>query len=155
MKSFCLQLKDAYISSVIFECLSDFFGYEIACQYSFTDYVLRHKKRFIYVSLKEREKKSEEERIKWFTSESIGVFDSIIYSAFAINLPPSYREREKDQARLEREFSPILSYIPKYIDFKSLASLPSQIKVPPEEGNLLKIYGKIFLVYNDFLNHFV
>ena len=154
-ESFYLQIEDIQILAAINNYIDDFFGDEVACQYGFANYVLRRKRSHIHVEVKSGEKLSEEERIELFEGPWIDVFEGVIHFAFTINLPPSYPGREGEQKLLEKELSPVLRYIPEYIDFQKLALLPSQIKMPPEERNLLKIYGKIFVMYNDFLNHFV
>jgi len=158
LHDFCIGIEDVHVLQIIYDCIADFFGDEIASQYHCSDYVLRHKEIFIYNTIKTLKKLSEE-RAKSKSIQDIEIIETLIRSAFAINLPPSYApsyaNREKHQKLLESEFSPALSLIPEYIDFQKLASLPSRIKVPPGRINLLNIYGKIFGIYNDLLNHFL
>lgn len=150
-RELCFQNLDFYILTVSNDCLYDFFGDEIASQYGFSDYVFRRKRRFIRNSIRKFEELSK----KVSTTHPVVMIESAIRFAFVINFPPSYKDRERDQKILEKKILPISRHFPEYLDFQGLKSIPKEIKVPPEEKSLFKIYAKIFLIYNDFLNHFL
>ncbi len=149
-EGFCIFNWDSYILQRIRHNISNYISDEIGCRYNHSDLIFQYIKK----DLEAAAKAIDDPAIKIkFSEKSIYPIEMAIHLSFKSTLPPGYHgDNATDENLLDTIVSPITECLPDSIDYNKIKSAVHSITFPPRKENLELCYGKIFVIYNDFLD---